>query len=127
MGLLQHHDTPLHHSPAHTDHLGFRLCYLFHLPGDADVRHRALIRSELACSGHLEARVRVLAARVGTGASGEEGVLTRLQGRVWDVEGEGVAGQRRHFGGVGCGGGVVREGWSGIGKICWEKISWIFQ
>lgn len=101
MGLLQHHDTPLHHSPAHTDHLDFRLCYLFHLPDDADVRHRALIRSELA--------------------GGEEGVLTRLQGRVRDVEGEGVAGQRRHFG------GVVREGWSGIGKICWEKISWIFQ
>jgi hypothetical protein len=99
MGLLQHHDTPLHHSPTHTDHLDFRPCHLFHLGDDADVRHRALIRSELACSGHLEARVRVLAARVGAGVGSEEGVLTRLQGRVRDAEG-GCSGPKTSFWGV---------------------------
>jgi hypothetical protein len=86
MRLLQRRNTPLHHFPAHTDHLDFRLRHLLHLAHGADVRHGTLIRSELACPGCLEASVGVLTTRVGAGAGGEEEVFARLQGRGRDAE-----------------------------------------
>lgn len=91
---LQRLNAPSHNLRPHTQHLHPHLLHPFQHPHGANVRHRALVRHELARAGRFEADVGVFAARVGTGAGGEEGGFDGGEGGVRGCEGEFVAGLR---------------------------------